>query len=412
MSQWLVLADDLTGACDASAPFAARGLRCEVAWTSDTASKLANIDVLAVDLETRGLSAEAAASRTIRFLDNADLGSRRLLKKIDSTLRGHPAIEIAAVHSQLSRTGIPALGIFAPAFPATGRTTVNAQVLLDGQPLESSSLWQRERGHASANLIDLLASANIRASHLPLSTVRNAQALSSALEKAASGECAVVVCDAVGQQDLDHIARAGLTLAHAFFIGSAGLAHALAAQIDGTNPGMVSARATRPVLTIIGSRHEASRAAVAAYARAEEIFELPVPAKMLRDDLPLPHLEQATNALNAGQDVLVHIMSGESAAGANETDLAARLATLSIPLMPYARSLILSGGDTASAVLARCGVRSLRLVDELEPGICLSEARGERIFNVVTKAGAFGDAQCLRRIAERLHSLDRADRTP
>jgi uncharacterized protein YgbK (DUF1537 family) len=345
----------------------------------------------------------------MKFLDDAQLESRRLLKKIDSTLRGHPALEIAAVLSRLGRTGIPVLGILAPAFPATGRTTVNAQVLLDGQPLESSSLWQRDRGHTSANLIDLLARVNIRSRHLPLSTVRNAKALSSALAQAATSDCTVVVCDAVEQQDLEHIARAGSSLAQVFFIGSGGLAHALASQIGDAKAEMVSARTTRPVLTIIGSRHDASRAAVADYVGTTGVFELPVPADVLRDGSPISHLDRATNALGAARDVLVHIVNEESVAGANETELVTQLATLSTPLMSYARSLIVSGGDTASAVLARCGVRSLRLVDELEPGICLSEAQGERTFNVVTKAGAFGDAQCLRRIAERLHSLDRAD---
>jgi uncharacterized protein YgbK (DUF1537 family) len=43
------------------------------------------------------------------------------------------------------------------------------------------------------------------------------------------------------------------------------------------------------------------------------------------------------------------------------------------------------------------------LLDEVEPGVPLGMTVGAVSIPVVTKAGAFGDAQSLRRSLERLH---------
>jgi uncharacterized protein YgbK (DUF1537 family) len=61
---------------------------------------------------------------------------RLLFKKIDSTLRGQPASETAAALAHLKAQSGSAFGIFAPAFPATNRTTIDGRVVVGGRPLE------------------------------------------------------------------------------------------------------------------------------------------------------------------------------------------------------------------------------------------------------------------------------------
>lgn len=68
-------------------------------------------------------------------------------------------------------------------------------------------------------------------------------------------------------------------------------------------------------------------------------------------------------------------------------------------LLHAAGTLVLTGGDTARAVLDRLGVDRLEVLGELEPGICLSRA-GDRFF--VTKAGGFGDSHSLVRVLRHL----------
>src|SRR4051812_41072880 len=133
---WLILADDLTGAADCAIAFGRRGRAAAVTWGAIAPAGDHALPVLAYDAGSRGLSAEAAAGRHADVLARLGEPGRTLFKKIDSPLRGQPAAEIAAALAHLS-TGIgTGFGVFAPAFPATGRTTVDGRILVNGQPLE------------------------------------------------------------------------------------------------------------------------------------------------------------------------------------------------------------------------------------------------------------------------------------
>ncbi len=60
-------------------------------------------------------------------------------------------------------------------------------------------------------------------------------------------------------------------------------------------------------------------------------------------------------------------------------------------------SLFVSGGDTASAVLAAVGARGIELWKEVLPGVAMGRLLGSvsRGLPVVTKAGAFGCRETL-----------------
>jgi uncharacterized protein YgbK (DUF1537 family) len=109
----LLIADDLTGACDAAVQFALHGLRARVSL--DPAGEAGQTDVLAISTESR----------------DGDLGSFRhslervqhlrpliLFKKIDSTLRGNVGPEVAEAMAFFRCD----LAVVTPAFPAMGRT--------------------------------------------------------------------------------------------------------------------------------------------------------------------------------------------------------------------------------------------------------------------------------------------------
>ncbi len=61
--------------------------------------------------------------------------------------------------------------------------------------------------------------------------------------------------------------------------------------------------------------------------------------------------------------------------------------------------LVLTGGDTAMAVMDAIGAEGIRLEDEVESGIAVGVVLGGawRGLRVVTKAGAFGDELSLAR---------------
>jgi Uncharacterized protein conserved in bacteria len=62
-------------------------------------------------------------------------------------------------------------------------------------------------------------------------------------------------------------------------------------------------------------------------------------------------------------------------------------------------TLVMTGGDTARAMLDALDVEELFIEGELEPGVAVSAPVEPHGFRAVLKAGAFGDDGTLLRIA-------------
>ncbi len=82
--EWLLIADDLTGACDAGVQFARRGMASCVMLARDAPP--AGVRVVAVNTESRHLEEDAAGAAVAAVADW--ITGRAVFKKIDSVLRG------------------------------------------------------------------------------------------------------------------------------------------------------------------------------------------------------------------------------------------------------------------------------------------------------------------------------------
>jgi uncharacterized protein YgbK (DUF1537 family) len=410
---WLIVADDLTGAADSAIAFARRRVPARVIWGDALSRGHADAMVLAYDAATRELDAASAARRHREVLQRFLQSPAQLFKKIDSTLRGSPAEEIAAMLDVvLAREPVTGV-VMAPSFPAMGRTVRDAQLLVHGVPLPFTEYWPQGRDPALANLLHLLESAGLRARSVGLTTVRGElEALKSALAKS-DGEV-VAVCDAQSDEDLERIAAASLAGHRAgFFIGSAGFAHALAHCVSGAgvprSPSHRCEPSTCGALVVVGSRAQASRAALAQVATLAETARFSVEPSLLGGDLrSAAHAELSEairNSLASGRDVVVDIASTAGSQSAGNPHLVTALASLLGPAVRDASALVATGGETAAALLMRLGVDGIRLVDEIEPGIPLGLTLGEVSVPAVTKAGGFGNEGCLTRIIERLRFI-------
>src|SRR6516165_2530833 len=125
----VIVADELTGAADCGVACTAAGLSTVVVLNDAARARNLDAEAIAFDADTRHQSSEqasAATERAVRQLSSGD-AMQVLYKKIDSTLRGNFAIEIAAARkavsgSPLSRRGrdqtalAQPLAIVAPAF--------------------------------------------------------------------------------------------------------------------------------------------------------------------------------------------------------------------------------------------------------------------------------------------------------
>ena len=140
MIRLLIIADDLTGALDSGVKLAEAGIPTEVRISpgcpdSPDEEFEASTLTLVVDTQTRHLPAGEAYARVESLVHWArKKGIRLFYKKTDSTLRGNLGVEMAA----LMNAGGGGPLVFAPAFPALGRTTEGGRQYVNGVPLEDT----------------------------------------------------------------------------------------------------------------------------------------------------------------------------------------------------------------------------------------------------------------------------------
>ncbi len=411
--RWLILADDLTGAADSAIAFARRRLAARVVWGDARPEDHVDVSVLAYDVATRELDGALAARRHGEALRRLLQPRVNLFKKVDSTLRGHPAEEIAAMLEENLALGSRPRVVLAPSFPATGRAVRDGEVRVDGVPLPFTEYWPPGRDAALANLVTLLGTAGLPAHNIRLATVRGdrAELRAAIANSGATGRNAVAVCDAESEDDLQRIAAAGLDGdVPTFFIGSAGLAHALAhlvSRADDRRAAPHHEPSARGALVVVGSRSSASRTALAQLATLANVHSVSVEPALLTGDVRTQAAlaQEIGDLLRTGVDVVVDIALPPFAPSPPDSLLVAALSRLLAPAARQASALVATGGETAAALFANLGIDGIQLLDEIEPGIALGITLGDVSLPAVTKAGGFGNEESLKRIISRLRFI-------
>jgi D-threonate/D-erythronate kinase len=311
-----LVADDLTGALDSAAPFAAPDAPVTVLLGNIPATLPARC---AVSTESRNLPVADAIDAVERAAVGLRAGSAEdtlWFKKVDSVLRGHPFDETAALFRQLGRTSC----IFAPAFPAEGRVTLAGQhgVLRD-------DVWHL----------------------LPNGNLRDGLAL--------AGIAAAIVPDAATQEDLVASVAQWKDRRDVLWAGARGLAEALAGPRAGVRPPPIAA-------IVIGTTHPATQAQAAMLREAgtpAPVFEI---AAQCRDaaatlaavrhlfrnaDAGLPDTWRVGQALMiVGGDTLAAALS---ATDATAVDVVGEVA----PGIPFGR--IVGGSMAGCRILTKSG---------------------------------------------------------
>ena len=338
-----MIADDLTGALDAAAPFAERGLRTIVVVTPDGLDAadrqlVADADIICINTASREIEIDEAARR-VTAATKALLAHEPglLFKKVDSRLKGHLHAELRAMLNASGRSEI----VLAPAIPDLGRVVIAGAVTGLGidQPI---GVMQRCGG-------------------LPVTAPDTPDAAS--LDR--------VGAELIGQ---------GQTVIAA---GARGLAAALARRFP-ARPAPSLGRMPQPALLAIGSRDPITRAQIA--LAVDELH----PRRMLAPNGTVP----STTTL-AGV-TLVTVEAGEPAEpGAIVAARFAKGIAALVEAQPPA-SMFISGGETAYAILTRLGVHVIELGGEALPGVPFAHAKiaGEHVV-ILTKSGGFGPPETI-----------------
>jgi uncharacterized protein YgbK (DUF1537 family) len=371
-----ILADDLTSAGDGAAPFRQAGHDAQILLTTPASLPRHAVGVSAVDLGSRVLDEEAAALRTWRAA-RLFAGSELLFKTVDSTLRGHVAAEVRAAWAGSRRRAV----VIAPAFPAEGRVTVKGAQYVRGLPVHESD-YARDPVHPvrCSDLAMLFPEA-------VLSQPDRAAELPDLIENGG-----LIVCSAAEDGDLDRLVAAVPRLDEVLWVGSPGLAAALArrcARATGSTASL-PAPARRPLI-VVGSTNPATRRQLAtlhtrADVRGVTVSADPAPAVETLRGLTTPiltlqtpderHTPQTAQVLARSQAAVVKALTEDHTVDA----------------------LVITGGETATTVLQPLGATGIDLLDEPEPGVVRGSLIGPLPLSVLIKAGGFGDDAMLLRL--------------
>jgi D-threonate/D-erythronate kinase len=392
-----ISADDLTSATDAAAPFVREGVRCDVALNHRNISSLRD-GVVSVDKDSRAQSRAEAAKRaesTALKLAGADV----FYQTVDSTIRGHLESEVGAALGASGRK----VALLAPAFPAAGRTTEGGEQKLDGQPVTATA-FARDPVHPVkvSRIRELFPDLrDDEVQNLSLEAVRALQPRTWRPQA-----CKLVIADATVQSDLDNLVRAVAEPRDVLFCGSPGMARALASCFMGPPQNATTIPRSKTVLAVVGSLNERSHRQKHALLGAESVLEITLDTTMLADSPSAAIaavLATAGGELNAFDTILLTVGSERTAEPAS---VAQALGAVAAEIVRSGRidGMILTGGDTAAAVLNALGTSSISLLSELEPGCPLGLIDRPRPILVLTKAGGFGGQDFLFKAVSALRN--------
>jgi D-threonate/D-erythronate kinase len=335
-----ILADDLTSAADGAGPFVERGLRAVVGRRRLPPAEAA---IVAVDSGSRSASAMQAAGRVSDLA--GQLASRDVFyKTVDSTLRGHVKAELEAAYAASGRKML----VFAPAFPGAGRTTVSGVQLVDGIPVA-------ETGYGCD----------------PVHPARH----SRLVELVPSSIGNVVILDATTQGELDVRVAALPDPESILWVGSPGMALALAKRLAPVQVASdVMLAGGSEILVVVGSANPRS------HRQADRI----------KVERGVALLQAPVERIDDPNSILRDIAQAAARRVVDER----------------CDVVMATGGDTMEAILDGLDISAFEILQELDPGFPLGRAslgNGRELF-IAMKAGGFGDDDTLHRAVARLRA--------
>lgn len=339
-----VIADDLSGALDASACFARYGHKVRVALSPDSVLDAidSGADVIAVNTGSREGSEDIARTQVRAVLAHIPLGSK-IFKKIDSRLKGHVASET----EELLSLGFNRI-LVAPAIPKLGRIVKAGK--LSGTGVDNP-----------LPIRDIFAELNTE----------------------------IISPDITTDADLD--ATVSMLDTNTLVVGASGLSEAIARA--GSRPiSPLDVPKGRKILLAIGSRDPITLAQIDTLLISRSDIEVVAcPNGFPPEKLPNARI------------VLAQLTQGKfEEPSAVVTDRFSKtLANIVDKMKPD--TLVASGGETAQGVLMVLGVSTLELVGEARPGVPVShcDVSGQRI-TVITKSGGFGGKALLTELLSDL----------
>lgn len=403
------IADDFTGATDLCSMLVRGGMRTvQVIGVPAPGTSVPDADAVVVALKSRTAPVRQAVDESLAALKWLQAGSaKQFFFKYCSTFDSTPQGNIGPVADAL----IDALGcgfaLACPAFPTNNRTVYQGYLFAGGVPLNESGMENHPlTPMTDANLMRVLgAQTDGTVGLVPFAVVeKGSQAIRSAMTELKERHWRYAIVDAVTDAHLMAIGEAAAH--HALITGGSGVAMGLPENFrragllaTAGDPGALP-KLDGACAVLAGSCSRATLAQVGFARDHMPVFELDALATPDAAALSLAALDWAHDkvgarpvliAASAPPDKVARLQAtlGRDQAGALFEDAIARIAHGLVDM--GVRKLVVAGGETSGAVVGRLGVKSLRIGDEIDPGVPWTLATGSGPDLLMTlKSGNFG----------------------
>lgn len=395
MIRLVVLADDFTGALDTGIQFGKLGINTIVTQQVDACMCAgSDCEVLVINTESRHLTKEKAGQRLYEISDSIKkAGVPFLYKKIDSTLRGNIGAELYGCMKGMKAEQV----MLAPAYPENKRYTWGGLQYIDKTSLSETTFAQDPFNPVISSRVSEIIHSQcaIPVYEVPVTGLAR-------LDLEAEG---IYVFDAGSQRDMEKIAGQLKVFSHlSVFSGCAGFAAFLPSLLEMKTQATKALKMPRPLLLMCGSICPVSA------RQLEQAKALGIPLFKLSDYLDLS--ENGYQGLNrlfrdmesqAGHTMILAssdiesqspFRPGHSSERARIADRLGYITKRAAETFGY-KDLAVFGGDTLLAVLNHLKLSELRPVEEIEPGVVLSETGG---YRVISKAGGLGREDVVERM--------------
>ena len=419
MQRFYIIADDLTGANDAGVQLSKIGISSTVFLDYKDSTLKSTEDVAIIDTDSRAMIEEAA----YETIYNASTifrkqGYEQVYKKIDSTLRGNVAAELAALVSVYQ----PEIIVLAPAFPKMNRQTINGYQYVNGERVSETEFGRDPKTPVKDSFIPNLLKKYVDD---PICLIEQALLNSSKenlinkiVENTGQGTT-WFICDASTDEDLKIIAD---TFAQfnkkTVWAGSAGLIEYLpnALQLEKAELHQQEKLVVTKTLTVSASLSLVTKQQLEMVKTLTETHFVEIdPVKLIKKTYRLSDIIDDFTKESTKQHFVLYVDSSDENREATK-QLGAELsigntqiseaiskelgviANAIVQSMPDINGLILTGGDTAKAVCNQLNMNQMQLYTEIEAGLPLGKlgnAANTRRFWTVTKAGGFGNEHSL-----------------
>jgi uncharacterized protein YgbK (DUF1537 family) len=417
------IADDSTGATDLAGMLVSGGLdTVQTIGVPDTPLGSPS-DAVVVALKSRTIPAGDAVAMSLSALSWLRAqGCERIYFKYCSTFDSTDRGNIGPVTDALLDALDCGTTLACPALPEMGRTVFRGHLFVGDRLLSRSGMEHHPLNPMrEPNLVEVLQRQTAAKVGLLRYDAMAAgpEEVRRRLDRLEAEGVRIAIADAISQADL--LVLGSACAQRPLLTGGSGLGFGVACALSRAGNASPNASPTAPpavaggAAVIAGSCSSATAAQVADWSRSHSAFC--VDPLRLAAGAPVVDeaLRFARRALPDGP-VLVYSTAPPKAVQAVQASLGAGVAGAMVEQAMGAiacglrelgvRRFVIAGGETAGAVVAALGVKSLRIGPQIDPGVpWTSSLDGERLA-LALKSGNFGAPDFFRRALAMLESAD------